>query len=185
MTSHVMEIAEQEAAEAEAEAAEEEEAEETVAEEAVEVDEASAQKNAEKAIAAIEKENVRHAKRVSEIMGDDFALVYPCTHCLDFSAGFTFTPPEEMPEMLFGRDYERCQWCNGHGKVKTHSVAEHGRENTCEDCNGQGYTRRPAAPLTPLPQPAQASPHASLANELRAQGYMVIDPPAPAIIPVA
>jgi hypothetical protein len=180
--SKVTDIAEAEAQEAEADEEEEAAEAETVEPEQEVEPEASANLSMDKALAAMEKENVRHAARVQQIMGADFDLVHVCPGCVDFAAGFTLTPPETEPPILHGADYEACDRCNGYGLVLTGSRADHGRTQTCLNCNGQGYVTRPAAPavLPPMPNAVSASPHASLADELRAQGYMVIDPPAQA-----
>ena len=135
-----------------------------------------------KAAKAMERENERHAKRVEEIMGADFELVHPCPKCETFAAGFTFEAPEDQPEMLHGAQFERCTDCNGYGAVLTGSLADHGRIQTCLTCSGQGFVNKPTL-VTPLPAgPTPVSPHASVADELRAQGYMVIEPPARAPI---
>jgi len=141
--------------------------------------EQAAPADVEKALVAMEKENVRHAARVQQIMGSDFELVYVCPGCTDFAAGFTLTAPDVAPDMLHGQEYECCTRCNGYGAVLTGSLAEHGRVQTCIHCNGQGFITLAPPPVVPIAQAQAASPHANLANELRAQGFMVIDPPAP------
>jgi hypothetical protein len=178
--SKVTDIAEAEAQEAEADEEEEEAEAETVDPDPEVEPAASANLSMDKALAAMEKENVRHAARVQQIMGADFDLVHVCPGCVDFAAGFTLTPPETAPPIKHGEAYEACDRCNGYGIVLTGSLAEHGRTQTCLNCNGQGFVTKPAEPVTlpPMPDARSASPHASLADELRAQGYMVIDPPA-------
>lgn len=140
-------------------------------------DEPSANVSMDKAVKQLQAEDERHAKRVAQIMGDDFALVHVCSGCQEFAAGFTLTAPNDAPPLVTSPDYQRCEKCNGYGMVLTGSLAEHGQTQTCLNCNGQGFINTPA----PLPQ-AQApaavlNPNHSLADQLRAQGYMVLDPP--------
>jgi DnaJ-class molecular chaperone len=176
--SKIMDMAEAEAAEAEAAEDDETTSEGDQADDEAEAVAEASPANVEKAMQAMEKENVRHAARVRQIMGADFDLVYPCSHCADFAAGFTLTAPETQPEMLHGADYLRCAACNGYGLVLTGALAEHGQTQTCLTCNGQGFVTRPA-PLAAVPnQPALQSPQSDIVNQLRTQGYMVIEPPA-------
>lgn len=138
-----------------------------------------------KAVKQLEREGERHTKRVAEIMGADFALVHPCPTCQDFAAGFTLTAPEGEVPMVQATEYERCTHCNGYGVVLTGALADHGRVQTCLTCNGQGFTHKASETPSLSAVRDEPSPHASLANELRAQGYMVIEPPAPAQRPQA
>jgi hypothetical protein len=165
--SRISDIVEAEAAEAEAEDTDAADAEE------------AASVSVEKALAAMEKENVRHAARVQQIMGDDFALVHPCPNCQDFAAGFTLTPPDTAPPVLHGAEYEACAKCNGYGLVLTGSLAEHGRTQTCLACNGQGFVTKPVEPvaLPPMPFTTDRPAMSGEADRLRSMGYMVIDPP--------
>lgn len=141
--------------------------------------EPSAQAQIEKATKALAKEDERHAKRVAEIMGEDFALVHSCPACADFAAGFTLTDPDAGPPVLHGEQYEACGTCNGYGVVLTGALTDHGRTQTCTPCAGQGYVTKQAAPVQLPPPPAamQQTGAANAADVLRAQGYMVIDPP--------
>lgn len=133
----------------------------------------------EKAFTLLAKEDDKHAKAVARIMGDDFALVYRCQHCVDLAAGFTFTPPDEVPPMLQPDEYERCDRCNGHGAVLTGAVSAIGHTQTCTRCSGQGFTQKPVE-VPVQPTPAQlANPNHSLADQLRAQGFTVLEPYQP------
>ena len=177
--SAATELARAEADAVEAEDVDTDEAEDEADDEAEAAAESSSNVSMEKALQKLEAENVRHGKRVAEIMGDDFALVHVCTHCQDFAAGFTLTPPDEAPPLVHGGEFQRCGKCNGYGQVLTGALTDHGTTTTCRGCSGQGYIEvvLPLAPLPPMP--GQSNQHASLANELRAQGFMVIDPPTP------
>lgn len=133
----------------------------------------------EKAFTLLAKEDDKHAKAVARIMGDDFALVYRCQHCVDLAAGFTFTPPDEMPPLAHPDEYERCDRCNGHGAVLTGAVNDIGRLQTCTRCSGQGFTQKPVE-VAVQPTPAQIqNPNHSQADQLRALGYTVLDPYVP------
>lgn len=172
-------------ARAEADAVEAEEMDEAEEADALEGDdetepEPSSNVSVERALKQLEAENERHAKRVAQIMGDDFELVHVCPGCVDFAAGFTLTPPDEAPPLLYGDEFQRCDKCNGYGSVLTHALTEHGSATTCRKCNGQGYIEVPL-PSAAVPPPAAAmNPNHPLADQLRAAGYMVIDPPASA-----
>jgi DnaJ-class molecular chaperone len=175
-----MDMAEAEAAEAEAAEDDETSPDEPTPDLEPELEAEASPANVEKAMQAMEKENVRHAARVRQIMGADFDLVYPCSHCADFAAGFTLTAPETQPEMLHGADYLRCGQCNGYGLVLTGALAEHGQTQTCLTCNGQGFVTRPA-PLAVVPSSSGADSSTTqtsdIVNQLRTQGFMVIEPP--------
>lgn len=146
-------------------------------------DEPSSNVSMEKALKQMERENERHAKRVAEIMGADFELVHVCEACAGFAAGFTLEAPDTAPELLHGEMFERCVKCNGWGAVLTGSVNDIGRTTTCQNCTGQGYvTKVPTLPDVPAPA-SVLNPNHSVADQLRAQGYMVIEPPTPAPAP--
>ena len=104
-------------------------------------------------------ENVRHAKRVSEIMADDAPDLIPCPVCMDGIAGWVFLPevsqlpPEAITRIrqLIGlpdlTTYDQakfavqCPDCHGMGEVKTGSLVNGFEVTTCETCNKQGWVR--------------------------------------------
>lgn len=105
----------------------------------------------------LDKENVRHATRVSDIMADDAPNLIPCPVCMDGIAGWVFLPEvQALPDESIARirqviglpDYgnfeyatwaAQCPECKGKGKVKTYSDVP-GREVTgCLRCNEAGW----------------------------------------------
>lgn len=131
---------------------------------------ARSQKEIEELTGKLEREADRHAKRVAEIMGDDFALLVP--NPTDWTPGFIFDVPqmhplpEQVAELLamLGRaeevelreaeDAQACDKCNARGQTLTGSKVEGQRTKPCAKCNGTGWTVRLAA-APPLPAPAQ------------------------------
>lgn len=188
--SRYTDIANAEADEAEAEAEAAEDEAETTDDTPQEPAAEAPPVDVEKAMKKLDQENVRHAAAVERIMGADFALCYPCPTCVDFAAGFTMTPPNEAPPMLEGAEFERCDKCNGYGSVITGALTEHGATTTCRKCSGQGYVEVPLqAPTAPTPiapavfTGAVDAASYDIAAQLRAQGFMVIDPPRQAPTP--
>lgn len=115
------------------------------------------EKEIEKANKALENENVRHAKRISEIMGEDALDLVVCEACATNMAGFHWpssvyqdgSPERVMYEVLSGGGsttpkqpefLKTCVSCNGIGKWRTGSYAESCEWLTCSDCGGKGYT---------------------------------------------
>lgn len=123
------------------------------------------QSDIEKRMAQLDKESARHAKRVAEIMGDDFALLVPSP--VDWTPGFLFNVPEMLPQAeqvdallsLLGRtdprdlraapDAEVCETCNGWGVGLTGSKAQGQETKPCKDCQGNGW-RTKVQPLAPV-----------------------------------
>lgn len=120
----------------------------------------------EKANAALEKEHVRHAKRISEIMGEDALDLVVCEACATNMAGFHWpssvypdgSPERVMYEVLSGGGsttpkqpefLKTCVSCNGLGDWRTGSYKESCQFITCGDCGGKGYTdERDVRPAT-------------------------------------
>lgn len=110
----------------------------------------------------INRENERHAKRLAEIMGDDFQSLTLCPMCFPFAAGWVWrgvpTDPELVPliDATIGRepapqlrqnpDTEPCGKCGGWGDLLTGALAERSRIIGCPDCGGSGYKSKPPAP---------------------------------------
>lgn len=175
MTETIAEIAAREAAEAEADDEGRDEPEPTPEPEPEPepAPEPASDAGVEKAYAALGKEGTRHAKRVEEIMGPDFAALGPCPCCE--IAGFVFpfdpaSPDDAMRrgavDAYFGTfvrklkphpDTETCVVCDGEGFCETGGKREGlgFSEETCPRCNGQGWLRKDVP--TP-PGPAQAAP---------------------------
>jgi hypothetical protein len=125
------------------------------------------QKEIEALTKKLEAEAERHAKRVGEIMGDDFGLLVPSP--VDWTPGFIFNVPEMLPQpeqvealhALLGQaapadylpaeDAEACDKCNALGQTTTGSRVPGNELKPCGKCNGSGWT-------TKMPPLAQVSP---------------------------
>jgi hypothetical protein len=156
----------------------------------------------------LDAENVRHAKRVSEIMADDAPNLIPCPVCMDGIAGWVFLPevqqlpPEAITRIrqLIGlpdlttydqaKFAEQCPDCHGMGEVKTGSLVNGFEVTTCEKCKKQGWVRTTAYQANGAP-PADApplvtgptvvgpeQPDPEIAH-LRERGFTVIPPMQP------
>lgn len=130
----------------------------------------------------LEREAERHAKRVAEIMGEDFALLVPSP--VDWTPGFIFNVEGMLPEpeqlaaldAIMGRgsfetyspapDAEGCETCNALGEVLTGSKKDGQRTKPCSDCTGTGWRHKmlPPAAVQQLPNSTQ-------------QGFSIAAPP--------
>jgi hypothetical protein len=122
------------------------------------------QKEIDELTKKLEAEAQRHAKRVAELMGDDFALLVPSP--VDWTPGFLFNVPEMLPspdavaaldailgraggvEFLPAEDAEACSKCNALGQVLTGSRAPGQETKLCVTCNGAGWVTK-QIPYTP------------------------------------
>jgi hypothetical protein len=118
----------------------------------------------------LRKESDRHAKRVEEIMGDDFALLVP--NPTDWTPGYIFNVPPMHPtpeqvaelhallgdssqlELQDAEDAEGCDKCSALGEVRTGSRKPGQETKPCIACNGSGWRTKslPMQPLAPVPQ---------------------------------
>ena len=112
----------------------------------------------EKLTEKLAREADRHAKRVQEIMGEDFALLVPSP--VDWTPGFIFNVPEMHPfpeqidallalvgrqtedDLLDADDAEACDKCNARGITKTGSRVDGQRTKPCGKCNGNGWVTK-------------------------------------------
>jgi len=101
------------------------------------------------------KEAERHARRVEEIMGDDFGFLVP--NPTDWTPGFIFNIPEMHPqpeqvaelhallgqsaplELREAEDAEGCDKCNALGEVLTGSRKPGQETKPCSACSGTGW----------------------------------------------
>lgn len=106
---------------------------------------------------ALARENVRHAKRVGELMEDDLADLIPCPVCMDGIAGWVYLPEvQQLPAEAIARirqviglpdystfaaapDATMCPECNGLGEVTTGSHVPGYEVKTCRRCRKQGW----------------------------------------------
>lgn len=103
----------------------------------------------------LEAEAQRHAKRVSEIMGDDALILQPCPRCWPVAPGFIMPgmPVEDeqrrevklsigeqpIPQYNEARDKRRCDDCDGWGRTLTGARETAQVDLPCSGCNGQGW----------------------------------------------
>jgi hypothetical protein len=108
----------------------------------------------EKTHRALEKEAERHARRVEELMGSDFAALQSCELCWEAAPGFRWgrmPDPETvahvrvvigMPDLsnFAPSSTERqCDDCRGRGKVRTGSCVSKYETAICDACKGKGW----------------------------------------------
>ena len=169
---------------------------------------ALSEKEIEKRNQALDKEAIRHAKRVAEIVGDDIAALVPCELCAPIIPGFhfTFVPDEQRAAVMLAlglssvgqyekdRHSDACGDCNGWGVVATGSKVQGQEALTCMNCQGRGWMgdrAAPIAPVVPAPpngetepatvQPVPQSPEVAEAIRVaKAAGVIVIEPTQPA-----
>lgn len=119
----------------------------------------------EKLTEKLAREADRHAKRVQEIMGEDFALLVPSP--VDWTPGFIFNVPEMHPfpeqvdallalvgrtadaELLEAEDAQACDKCNALGRTLTGSRVDGQVTKPCGKCNGTGWVTRFAPVVVP------------------------------------
>lgn len=121
------------------------------------------QKEIEQSAKKLEAEAERHAKRVAEIMGDDFSLLVPSP--VDWTPGYIFNVPEMHPspdqvaelhallggsspiDLKAATDAEACPDCNAIGDVLTGSRKPGQETKPCPACGGTGW--KPKIALAP------------------------------------
>jgi hypothetical protein len=153
----------------------------------------------------LDKENFRHAQRVSQIMADDAPNLIPCPVCMDGIAGWVFLPEvQQLPPEAITRirqliglpdltTYQpapfamQCPDCAGMGEVKTGSLVNGFEVTICEMCKKQGWVRTSpfgsngvvmVEPPTLVTGPTVAGPEQpdpEIAH-LRERGFTVIPP---------
>jgi len=171
--SKAMEIAEREAAEAEVETPDEDDGDHGDTDTEQEPAQAASDADVGKALEKLAREAERHGKRVSEIMGDDFAMLEICP--LDFTPGYVMPQmaaqlPDDVKdrvraligdggasELRDAEGVEMCPRCDGHGQLAFPTRNPHVKTQMCPKCSGQGYVNvTPPAPenVTALTAPA-------------------------------
>lgn len=136
----------------------------------------------------LRSESQRHTRAMQKILGDLFPQAASCVYC--DGSGVTPESLERQPDMVEDPGTERCSVCAGLGLVRTGSLRESQRERSCTNCAGNGYITR-AINIAPPPQspapivgwpsataaPLPASIPAGTLDVLRANGYVVVEPP--------
>lgn len=118
---------------------------------------AQTEKEIERNHKALEKNAVRHVKRVAEVLGDDFAMLKPCPRCWPLAPGFYWPPDvapvtaelaiavrasigeEVLPEYQQDTHRTACTSCGGWGRVRTGSKVSQQDALACLDCAGKGW----------------------------------------------
>ncbi len=169
---------------------------------------ALSEKDIEERNRKLDKEAMRHANRVQEIIGADMEALTPCELCLPVIPGFRgpFIPDDQRAAVMLllgmsgvgnyaeDRHSQACGDCNGWGVVATGSKVQGQEALTCMNCNGRGWmgdrAEQVAAPLVAVllveqpngvPEVVPHSPEVQQAIETaRAAGAIVIEPTIPA-----
>ena len=177
MTS-IVDQANAEADAAEAEFPDEEAEEEIEADDESETEEPEAsgaamtEKQRERIIDKLDRENDRHTKRVAEVLGSDVSDLAPCPLCWEHAQGYILVGVmvdevtaamtrqvlgiEEEPEFLPNPEFVTCQTCAGLGHVLSGSRVRDQITVPCPKCTSKGFERVPIA-WTPPPAPALAA----------------------------
>lgn len=103
----------------------------------------------------LEREAVRHAGRIAEIMGDDAQVLEPCPRCWELAPGFVMPGmpisdeqrtlvklslgEQVEPELRQALDKTTCDECGGPGKTKTGASESAQYALPCRKCAGQGW----------------------------------------------
>lgn len=101
----------------------------------------------EEALAMLEAERERHRVALETILGDDFAHFQECAVC--DSMGYRV-----LGDVPFDPSLRRCQICQGHGVLQTHSRKPGAELRDCMECQGNGFVVYVEAPQHP-PMPPQ------------------------------
>lgn len=130
----------------------------------------------------LSREETRHAKRVAEIMGDDFDHLIPSP--LDWTPGYLWNP-ELVPvadearaatlallgiagpdEFRDDPEKERCGTCDGRGMLRTGSLVAGQDALPCSRCRGQGWQAivQPVAAVVTMPGTTQTAGTATYSN---------------------
>jgi hypothetical protein len=174
-----------------------------------EPDEAESRLPTEKEMSArwdkLERENARHAGRLSEIMGDAATDLIQCPVCMEGIAGWIYPPDVAplsddaiarirqvigLPDLTTFRaaeDAQTCEGCGGLGDVRTGSQKPGYETMTCSRCQGTGWTRVGAVATPPPLESAEGvlitGPTTTAADDadpeirnLRQRGFTVIPP---------
>lgn len=133
------------------------------------------EREAEKAAKRIDTAKTTYAKKVAEVMGEDFALVHACPLCTTFAPGFRFDTevPEDvkqavrveigLPDVANYKQTEAfwaCQTCGGLGAVATGSQVVGKETHRCHTCQGKGYQT-----TLSQPGPTAGAPLAAVADD--------------------
>lgn len=163
------------------------EVDEAELEEAAESEEPEERPSTNAVVKALEREETRHRNALAKALDVPVEELHPCPTCS--ATGFTPEPIAPEPELEQDPYLERCARCAGYGEVRTGARPPALVTVPCPGCTGQGYVQKAEhptavpelgngpptyAPPTPSPQIAQGD--ADAVADLRARGYMVVEP---------
>lgn len=144
----------------------------------LEEEEAPTPEQMERIFAALEKQAAKHREKVMELAGPLLADLAPCPLCQEQAPGFYLhtIPPDQaqeriqavtailsggiVPEYMESKQVERCEDCNGWGRVLSGARAPEHATVPCGSCQGTGHKPKLTPPAQPvLPEaPAQPQP---------------------------
>lgn len=125
---------------------------------------------------ALEKQAVKHRERVLELAGPLAADLAPCPLCQEQAPGFYLhdLPPDQaegriqaivgvlsggiVPEYRVSEQVERCDACDGWGRVLSGSRVPEQATVPCTACTGSGHKPKLEVPGAPPPLPEQPAP---------------------------
>lgn len=135
----------------------------------------------EKAMQSLEREALRHTKRIGEIMGEDAIALVPCELCAPNLPGFRFpiVPSEPVRDAVKAAigladttdyntapDASECGACNGLGIVLSGSKVARFLTLQCLSCEGRGYLSAAPARIAAAPPTESTSIDIGNAPEL-------------------
>jgi rubrerythrin len=168
------------------------------------------EKEAEALRQKVDAEDARHAKRVSDLFGEDAPHLLQCPMCAHLTAGFLFPPnvmpiPDEqlglvrallgMPDVSTFEDSqatETCPDCKGLGRVKSGSNVPGYDVIDCQRCASKGWISKVLAVApngtasTNASGPVVTGPSLDWQDDdptvrsLRERGFLVVPPGKPA-----
>lgn len=164
------------------------------------------EKEAEKLWQRVTAEDERHAKRVTDLFGDEAVHLLRCPMCMHVTAGWLFPPnvmplPDEslalvrgllgMPDVSTFADStttETCPDCGGLGRVKSGSHVPGYDVIDCQRCVSKGWVSKQGASsfqitngstgTTPPPVPVSSAEadEDPQVRSLRERGFLVVPP---------
>lgn len=171
---------------------EDEETEETSDEDEAAADEEQPDETMQQRLAALGRENTRHAKAFAKALELEVDDLHVCPVCQ--GDGFTPDLMAPPPELKQHPDLHRCDTCGGTGILQTGSFHPGDEQIGCPTCGSRGYvgsapTVSPNGPVTQAAPPVAQGPSlvvtdtadAETIAELRAKGYIVSDAPLAAV----
>lgn len=136
---------------------------------------------------ALEREEGRHRRALAKALDVPEDELHECPTCQ--AMGYTPDAIAPEPELVQDPYLQTCERCRGNGEVKTGAAASALWKVPCSGCGGSGYVTKAEQPgvgaqppngepayVAPAPAPAVSPADAAAAAELRAKGYMVVDP---------